>query len=331
MVCSAAPYCSKSPESTHAEIISVTMLKTTITTLQGISALYSVIGLLTGVTTTNFVPIMGVDMIFYPVSVLGLLRLCAATWLTEDFHYASTNTGLSNILTQGTPKPDMDDLDIQLMEFGDILDPCLARPLQRAPRFTPPRSSRPSIVFRAFYLLVLGGIWGVSFLHTVPAYYKYNQSTTTSFLVAHVYFLLLAISLGLYTFYFFRGQTTTTVLPCISSIWYRVYTMLVTGFTLALIVVASIETNKRPDGLYTSEPPRVELKCSDLKGWWQFKPNSTRFGFALTVEENSTWLGKNYSSVPVARVTENHTLLGEKYWLYNFTGYCFGRLENIAR
>ncbi|KAF2112172.1 hypothetical protein BDV96DRAFT_581281 [Lophiotrema nucula] len=330
MVFAAAPHCLQCPEGTHVRIVSVTMLKTMITMLQGISALYSLIGALAGVTGIETVTLTGVDTIFFPLAILGLLRLCAATWLTEDFGYASLNDSLSKTLLQGVPSLKFNNRDIQLLDSSDALDPFLISPLQPGPWFKSSRASWPSRIFRAFYLLMLGGIWGLSFLYIMPVDGP-SFFTATSFLVGSFYFLFLTISIVLYTIYFFRGQTTTTLLPCISKIWYRVYTLLIMGFMFVLIIIASVETNKGPDGLYSSSR-WLGLECIQHPWWMYLVPNSQWVGLSSRREIDWAQLGgQNYSSLQVAGVSGSNTSLEERYWLYNFTGFCIGRLQDMDR
>lgn len=330
MVSVAAPHCLRTPEFTHVRIFSVTMLKTTITTLQGISALFSLIGALAGYTNINVDWVMGVDAIFLPLAILGLLRLSAAAWLTDDFLYSLRNDGLLEIPPCVSLGSCLKDDNVQLIRMSNILDPCLTAPPRPDSWFKSPNSSWPSRVFRTCYVLTLGGIWSISCLsfllgtsgHVVERYY-----TTTSFLAGLFYFLFLTFSITLYCFYFFRGKTTTTLLPCISTTWYKAYTMLVMGFMTTLVVIAGIETNKAPTGLYTSfRIPEGFGRCSQPAEWWRFVPNSTLFGFATREEHNRTKLGYNHSSVPVMRLGENNDSLTERFWLYDFKGYCMGRL-----
>ncbi|ORY19599.1 hypothetical protein BCR34DRAFT_582292 [Clohesyomyces aquaticus] len=66
--------------STHVKRISATMLMTIIITLQGISALYLLIGSLVNPWGVSYGFIMGMslDTLFIPFAILGLWRLCAA-------------------------------------------------------------------------------------------------------------------------------------------------------------------------------------------------------------------------------------------------------------
>ena len=57
MVTSSATYCLRYPESTRVEILSLTMLKTVITTLQGASAFYILVGSVAGVFCDCVLPL----------------------------------------------------------------------------------------------------------------------------------------------------------------------------------------------------------------------------------------------------------------------------------
>lgn len=56
----------------------------------------------------------------------------------------------------------------------------------------------------------------------------------------------------LYTVYFVRGRTTTTIIPRISSVVYKIYTLLMIALMVVLILLAAIETTRGPIRLYSS-------------------------------------------------------------------------------
>ena len=81
-------YCVTLPRSTHATLISGSTVKTLIVTLQGANSLYYLIW--SDFLTTNvgdFMSTASVGSLFSPLAILGLLRLVACFWLTEDFVY----------------------------------------------------------------------------------------------------------------------------------------------------------------------------------------------------------------------------------------------------
>lgn len=85
----AGAYCFRLPQYCRAEILSSAMFKTVLTTAQGVSALYWIVyHLVDSNDTDSFISLAGVDNIFMPLALFGLLRLCAAAWLTDDYAYA---------------------------------------------------------------------------------------------------------------------------------------------------------------------------------------------------------------------------------------------------
>lgn len=325
MVTACAPHCLRLPEHTHVEVASLTTLKTVITTLQGVSALYLLIGAISGAALPGVAIGFGIDAVFFPLAILGLLRLCAAMWLTEDFVYQ--RDGLRNITPTETivqthrtllPKDSGMELDRQ----PTALEPLITSPFETA-GFKSPAQSWKSHLFRIFFLLLLGGVWTLALLIITPVLGDTLFFTTTTFVLGLFYFVFITVSLILYTFYFIRGQTTTTILPCISSTWYRMYTLLLMGLMVVLIFIASIEMNKSPTGLYTSADLGTDLACADSSQWWQLPPSSRWIGVATDKELDERWLIRNQTSLVVKGPQET------EFWLYNFTGFCMGHVNDM--
>ncbi|KAF2653847.1 hypothetical protein K491DRAFT_694379 [Lophiostoma macrostomum CBS 122681] len=264
----AAPYCSRCPEDTHTQLNSVAMLKTVITTLQGGAAAYSLIGSLLGLTNVGFITLMGLDMIFYPLAILGLLRLCAAAWLTEDFAYGMLHEFGDRTPMRDFQVPKLDEVTIPGTDSsgGPLL---VAPPTRLNLRFTPPGSSWSSRIFRSGFLLLCGAIWFLALIFMAPGVVNGWRGevffTATSLVVAIFYLYFFTITLVLLAWYFIRGETTSTIIPCISQAWYRIYTLVVMGLTVVMIIFACIETNKGPNGLYTSVRLPLKTRCYDWR------------------------------------------------------------------
>jgi hypothetical protein len=75
------------PSRTRISFFSATSAKTLTITLQGVQAIYCLL-----VRPLDWGVAMAIDSIFFPLALLGLLRLPAAIWLTEDYSYADYNT-----------------------------------------------------------------------------------------------------------------------------------------------------------------------------------------------------------------------------------------------
>lgn len=81
-------FCVVSPESTRTSLLSQTTVKTLVVTLPGLQALLSLVGGLAGNEALGeWQKGLSIESIFFPLSLLGLLRLFAAPWLTEDYVY----------------------------------------------------------------------------------------------------------------------------------------------------------------------------------------------------------------------------------------------------
>lgn len=341
MVSVSAAYCLRYPEVAHVELFTTSALKTIITTLQGVSALHTLLGSLVGIRSTTYAKFIGLDMIYFPLAILGLLRLCAALWLTDDFEYhrfpraASQGFSLRKTFTpQGYKSVNNTENEIELLDTNIGMDPFLTTAPVLSGGFKTPGSSWPSRIFRFCYLLIFGGVWVVSFMNIMPVFKakpdpsEQEGTTTTAFFLTLFYLFFLTVSMATYSYYFVLGRTNTTVLPCIASTWYKVYTHLVMIFMVIIIVIASIETNKGYNGLYTSGAPSVALDCADLTSWWTVLPNSAVSGLASDQKHMSSAAGNNYSGIPVGQLPGNGADFEESYWLYNFTGYCKGRMED---
>jgi hypothetical protein len=326
-----APYCLRYPETTHATIISLTTLKTVITMLQGISALSVLVGGITGSSMPTAGVGFGVDTIFFPLAILGLLRLCAAAWLTEDYVYQGygQQTGSAwEMDSQTLPRPMRKDGEIDIHESRSGLDPLLVSRFQSA-GFTAPGASWGSRVFRFIFLCLLWSIWLLAAFCILPLTRAGILYTITSFLLSLLYLMFTTVTAIVYSFLFFQGKTTNTIFPCISSTWYRIYTLLFTGLMIGLVVVASIETNKSPEGIYTSWEPAVDLGCLSRDDWWWVTPSNRVMGLASNKELDERQLTQNKTGLPVVGVHGSSTSAPETYWLYNFTGYCVGHVNDM--
>lgn len=326
MVNSAAPYRVQTPQKTHVDIFSATMLKTLIVSLQGVSALYSIVGGLTGSIPDGGLAGLGLDTIFFPLAMIGLLRLCAAAWLTEDFAYFYPAESLRGpVRHTSTVKAD----DIPLFVTTDDMDPWLTATPSTETSFRAPNSSLKSCAFRTFYLLVCMGLCVFPLIMTVPKPDVVGYYSVTSFLVGVFYSVCLSLSSFVYAFYFVRGKTTTTIIPCISSSWYRCYTILLMGSIVVIIAIAAVQTNQLPNGSYSSFPQAIQLDCKSRFNWWVVSPRNPFSGVMSLVPSNGTALEDDASGVLAAGITNETIISNQRYLLHNLTGYCVGQVDGM--
>ncbi|KAK7753812.1 hypothetical protein SLS62_004178 [Diatrype stigma] len=279
MVVASLPFCAHQPEHARAALISREMAKTVIVTLQGLQAgIPIVVGLTTTRAAASFVHWVGIDTVFSPLAVLGLLRLFCAFWLTDDFSYSAP---------QMVNKPPVmrKSLDNSLILPVDAQQPSVD-PDQDRYR---PTSFWASRIFRALYLLPVLAMIMTCTLYFCPWTKSPNDLyattfTTTSFLLDIIYLGFAAATALICACYFARGYTTT-IIPCISSLWYKMYTIVIMLLALTLLVLACVETRKTPCGRYTSGPGEAadrDACVTEELDVIYVGPNEAQFGLAST-------------------------------------------------
>lgn len=248
---SSASYVTHLPEHARVDLASRAMIKTVVITLQGCQAVYLVAG---GVNKiSGFNRYMGLDGLFTPIAILGLLRLCAAPWLTDDFAF----TPKYPIISGGASKLQ----ERRQISVDSLLDADTVACAQQE-RFRP-TIYWPSILFRSVYISPLLGLWVLVGCYVVPWDGSDSVFVTTTFLTGWFYQLSLTITIPLYAYYFFNGGIRSTIIPCMSSLWYKVYTVVVYVCICIIILFACIETRRTPCGTYTTRPGEIgnQLAC----------------------------------------------------------------------
>ncbi|KAE9382215.1 hypothetical protein N431DRAFT_319035, partial [Stipitochalara longipes BDJ] len=229
-------YCISLPRSKHATLVSWSTVKTIIVALQGADSFYYLLWsdfgenqLGNGNNGANFTSALSVGTLFSPLAIFGLLRLFACFWLTEDFVYINCEE------VQTT------ELSLDLSEMGTGED------------YRPP-NTWPSMLFRMLFLLPIMALIGLCTNGLVPAPGEVVVDTATVFGLLLFYDIFLVIALIVLGYHFIRGRNTTTLLPCTSSLWYQIYSVILFASMLVLIIIASLETWKSPCGFYTTFP-----------------------------------------------------------------------------
>ncbi|KAH7148131.1 hypothetical protein DER46DRAFT_672220 [Fusarium sp. MPI-SDFR-AT-0072] len=238
--------CIQLPDNDRVSLLSRDTTKSLIVTIQGLQALVLLLGCQLNWNGPKFTPWMAVDMIFFPIALFGLLRLCSCLWLTDEFSFASLED------VHISPPPRSNSYSTASFELLAI-DPLTPEPQ----RFQRP-SYWASRLFRLTYLSLLLALLVLSISFLIPfnhIYFKDTSFTMTSFLVDLFYISFLTATAVIYTWYLSLKQATSTVIPCISSPWYKIYTAVVIGFGITIIIIASIETRTTWCGKFTSAPP----------------------------------------------------------------------------
>lgn len=271
-------YCERRPDHKTIQLFSISTGKSIIVTAQGIQAIALIIN---GITRfSRFFIRFGMPNIFFPFAILGLVRLCAAPWLTDDYTYLPHHT---------SPLPSTTSLSYASTSVSDSLDkphPYFSRRSTQRPSLYSlpafdfekpdlssrtsddatllpghdelfhPRLSRRGLTWRIAFLLLLTCLWLLPLITMLP--FRWGiYFTGTLFSMGIFYFVFLSATLFSAFFTIFSALSTSTIHPYARKTWYKVYTVLLFGLMVVLIVVACVENRKTPCGAYTSYPSSI--------------------------------------------------------------------------
>jgi hypothetical protein len=197
----------------------------------------------------------------------------------------------------------------------------LTTPFQAGAGFRTPNSSWSSYAFRTVYFFTCIGIWSLALISIFPVFGRTYTLSSTASIVTSFYSVFLAISNLIYAVYFLQGKTTTTIIPCISCVWYKVYTILLLAMMLIMVIFSALETNRLPNGTYASDQVARNLACGSQSRWLAV---SARDAFLLSFTNNAT----TPQDVPF-EAFGNVAISNEKYGLYDLTRYCVGQPGGI--
>ncbi|KAI3339143.1 hypothetical protein F4824DRAFT_456190 [Ustulina deusta] len=302
------PYCLRLPDRPHAAFLSADSVKTAILTLQGAQAAYVLVGTFFGLH--EFSANLALDTTFFPFAIFGLWRLSAAMWLTDDYMFTFQHSPMKPSSNIARAESSFD----SLLERSSIsIDLC--------DRYKP-TSTWPGRVCRAAYTIMLLSTWIVVILLGIPVCWAgypckdgFNHAASTVVQIIF-FFVVVTLSLILHVYYFYNSRTTSTIIPCISARWYKIYSFLVAILAVALLALSAVETRKTPCGKYTKLPGHIGdvASCSWDQLYIPFNAtgaDGAAFGVAFrhSFRELSA---RGHTSGPQGRL-----------WVYNFTdGAC---------
>ena len=255
--------CVRAPPPRIKRLLSIDSLKTIIVTLQGVHAVY-------------FLFSDGWNSLaqqFMPLAIIGLVRLPAALWLTDDWLFvdAAHPDHVPAISLQVMPASKMDDETILHLTQDET-------PYRRWSSVGMGSSYGPSgalhdttsirgIAIRGFYMTAVLGVIGLSIYVPISITLSKSVYTATILLRTVFYILVCVISGGIFAGYVFRRKpwAQSTVIPCIASPWYKAYTCLMILLMIVMIIIAALETRRTPCGIYTLHTEAVDSQvCPGL-------------------------------------------------------------------
>lgn len=247
MVESSRPFLIHAPK--KSRLFSTSTLTTLVITFQGAQALDQVILAFQGNLLANNVSL---DKIFSYIALLGLLRLPAAFWITSSYHYTEFNDAVHDMVN----KQRKTGSGIELLETDEtaLIERHETSPHRIAQRFSPTQGWRGMFI-RAFYFLFMGGLFTVSLMAFKPwmkikyPLYTWNASGLG---ITILYQIISIMTVAILFFCFCSKRSSTTIIPCISHTWYKLYTIFLFAICTAVVIVAAVQTKKTPCGVYTA-------------------------------------------------------------------------------
>ncbi|KAE8382446.1 hypothetical protein BDV26DRAFT_299378 [Aspergillus bertholletiae] len=323
-------FCTRIPHHHRTEVLSIDSVKTVIITLQGIQALVVLIQgvlALAGIGNQPYNATISMGTIFYPLAVLGLLRLFAAPWLTENYTYNEhENYQSSRILAQHiVHAPSSDGVPYTAVRMSSASKDTMASNALLLPSSTMViRDSSPNIhgpsnrlylsaaaivvMLRCCYLGLICAILALCVCYMIP-YQGTNElqthtlSSSVLWLLPTMYIMFSLVSTVLFIMYIIRcGPETTTIIPCLRTWWYRAYTLILIAAALTLIVLSGVCTRRTPCGKLTVFPAEYDQQVC-----------------------NGTPMHVDIGVGPFGIITQAPTLTPET-WILPLEGWCSGTL-----
>ena len=251
----------KVPEERHVPILSASSLVSLVLTLQGIQATFLIAA---GVDPSSSYRIgQGLAYVFLPLGCLGLIRLTAALWLSSDYGYLN----ISDVtVADVTAAPlSMEKTLCERVLSAHAIEGQLSTDPQD--RLLPAYCWR-GILYRIWWIFTVTGLLGVSAASCSRMWWGYATevpyNALSRLILQAMYFVLTCSGVLIHSTYVLMGRTGSTLIPCIHSTWYKVFTILFMATSLVCVVVAALETRTLRSGTYTTLPEFYCKKAGSL-------------------------------------------------------------------
>jgi hypothetical protein len=268
-------YCTRVADTPRIKFNSQTTVETAIVAVQGMQAILNLSKGFAGGWQVS------IATMFFPLALIGLLRLPATYWLSEEATYTD-HRSIVGIERPAARNPDDDTysdyrttLDGEKLLLGSpssdtsslaskaspSTKPLLTIRYSLEPNDTPPYiAHRPNSwrgwLVRIFFLTCILALASLSITLTLPFLNFWDIfMSITAYLQAWFYsFMLVSTFLIIAKYANDEEATTTTVIPCIHTLWYKIYTGILFLLMLIFILFAALETKKSTCGSFTTFP-----------------------------------------------------------------------------
>jgi hypothetical protein len=192
-----------------------------------------------------------------PIGLLGLLRLPAAAWVSNEWGY--TFPKKRNELGYKTGELGKEYTALRTSEvMREDPEECQSQ-LNKERRLLDTRSWK-CLAYRAWWILSISGLMALAIRDITAMFNPYtrNQPLSVSDLLYLILYLELCTGFLLITpALVLQRDHASTIIPCIQSLWYKLYTGLMMLTALAAVILASLETVQLPNGIFTTMPPLI--------------------------------------------------------------------------
>jgi hypothetical protein len=268
-------------DKTHAGIISGSTMQTATVTMQGIQAIYNVISML--------FPLGGYFMgalggLFVPIALLGLVRLPAAPWLSTN--YALIHIEISHGPSKKTEYCDVNCGDRDSAKTGLRTEVTHLEDDGRANTNTctstnkntntntntdtdtkmnlRPESDWCARLYRIWWALSMGALALLCLIADIQGFWIQEVFSATIFVERLMYLVLIGGLFLIHVIYILKRRTRTTIIPCIGSLWYTIYTYVLIFLAVVCFVLACLETRIISCGSNCGSEttfPKLDIEC----------------------------------------------------------------------
>lgn len=251
----------KVPDHSHVQLLSASGLTSVVLTLQATQAMFLIVAALVPNVPYGFGD--GLPYVFFPLACLGLPRLVAAFWLSGDYGYLNAE----NLeLVRGVTRSSVG--TAEKAATGHVVEYLVGeeRPVEASvsDRLYGRHCSR-GIVYRIFWIVSSGALLGTSATATSELWWGYPENfpytSMSHLMLMGMYFVTSSTALLIYCTYVLMGRTHTTLIPCIHSTWYKIFTIILMAMALVTVISYFLETRQLLDGTTTTYP---EFYCANL-------------------------------------------------------------------
>jgi hypothetical protein len=276
----------KVSEQSYVPLLSASSLTTAILTLQGVQASFIIFRFLNPDTTYHIG--QGLPNVFIPIAILGLMRLPAALWLSDDYGYldiaqTAGNSGRNAVETSAATMEEVGDrlleLEPRASKCANVTHTTIVSPLsttlsnlsgititdKRRLHFS---NSPLGLAYRVWWSLSITGLLSaaaVSCSYLIWGNARSFRYISMSHLLTNImYFALTTATVLITNTYIFLGRTTSTLIPCIHATWYKMFTVMLAAMGLVIVLIAALETRQLYNGDLSTLP---EFQCNKTTGF----------------------------------------------------------------